>query len=348
MPPAPHVTVVFLVFNRREELRESLRRMLRESDYPADRVETIVVDNASSDGSADMVRDEFPEVRLIRREVNSGVSAWNDGFAVARGDWVLALDDDCYLPGDGLRRAVGAAEEHRADLVSFGVTSAYDTSYRFDRDAYRTGLLTFWGCSVLISRHVLDDLRGFDPEIFVWAHELEFMLRFYDRGFRHLHLPDVVSVHIRRVGDHWTSYVRSPAYENNTRNWAYIAAKLLRPRDAVEALVAMLTVNLRDGLSVDRAALRAIPGGFAGFARGLRRRRPVRAEISRAYRQNFESFASPWWFSRPPRELVRAAPRELARAVTGREAGVQPPSDRGGYYDERARYYPAGTATLEF
>jgi len=345
----PSVTIVFLVFNRREELRTSLRQMLHESDYPADKVDVVVVDNASEDGSAEMVRDEFPQVRLIRREENVGVSGWNDGFAVARGDWVLALDDDCYLPRNGLRRAIAAARERSADLVSFGVTSSVDPTYRYDLIAYRTGLLTFWGCSVLMRHEVIDQLGGFDPQIFVWGHELEFMLRFYDRGFRHLHLPEVVAVHIKDPSTHWTDLVRSQAYRNNTRNWAYIAAKHLRPRHALATLVALLAINVRDGLSVDRRALGVAPGALAGFARGLRSRgKPVGAEISRTYRQNFESFASPWWFSRPPRELVRAAPREMARAMTGRPIGEAPPIDRRGYYDERARYYPREAATLEF
>ena len=113
---APTVTIVFLVFNRREELRASLREMLERSEYPSERVEVIVVDNASEDGSGEMVRREFPQVRLIERDENIGVSAWNDGFAQARGEFVLALDDDCYLPGDGLGRAVEAAERHGADL----------------------------------------------------------------------------------------------------------------------------------------------------------------------------------------------------------------------------------------
>src|SRR5215212_701428 len=115
----PTVTIVFLVYNRREELRRSLREMTERADYPGDRLDVIVVDNASEDGSAEMVRSEFPDVRLVRRERNVGVSGWNDGFAAARGDWVLALDDDCYLPPDGLGRALAAASEHRADLVSF-------------------------------------------------------------------------------------------------------------------------------------------------------------------------------------------------------------------------------------
>src|SRR5437660_9897280 len=101
----PTVTVVFLVYNRRDELRTSLRQTLFESDYDPALVDVIVVDNASTDGSADMVRAEFPHVRLIVRDRNVGVSGWNEGLAAARGGYVLALDDDCYLPPDGPPRS---------------------------------------------------------------------------------------------------------------------------------------------------------------------------------------------------------------------------------------------------
>src|SRR3954469_26080815 len=136
---SPTVTIVFLVYNRCEELRISLERMLGDNDFARDRVDVIVVDNASDDGASEMVRAEFPDVQLIRREVNSGVSGFNDGFAVARGDYVLALDDDCYLPPDGLSRAVEAAQEHDADLVSFAVRALDNPEYRFN-ERYRTGL----------------------------------------------------------------------------------------------------------------------------------------------------------------------------------------------------------------
>jgi len=349
---APTVSIVFLVFNRCEELRLSLRKMLHESTYPADRLEVIVVDNASSDGSSEMVRAEFPDVRLITRGENCGVSAWNDGFAIATGDWVLQLDDDCYLPPDGLERAVQAAQAHEADLASFAVVVAHDPTYRFDLK-YRTGLLTYWGCAVLMRREVVQELGGYDPGIFVWANELEFMLRFFDRGYRHVHVPEIVAIHVKPVPKttepgHWSEYLRSRAYLVNTRHFAYVAAKLLKPRDAFEAFVALHVSAMRDGVRVDRVAFKGVVECTRGFWMGLRRRDPVRsAEISRTYRRSFHSFASPWWLSRPPSEWVRGLPRALAR-VAGRDPGPPPEGRKEAYMAERAAFYPDSTATLQF
>jgi GT2 family glycosyltransferase len=335
---------VFLVHNRREELRESLHRMLVESDYDREHIDVVVVDNASSDGAAAMVRDEFPRVRLIACSTNTGISGINVGFAEARGDYVLALDDDCYLPPDGLRRAVAAAIEHRADLVSFKVVSTHDPGWVFEK--HSRGLLVFVGCAFLARREVLQDLGGFDPELFIWANELEFMLRFFDRGFRHLHLPDVVAQHMKPPGQ--GKGVDYRAYRINARNWAYIAGKLLRPRDAAGALTALMATEIRDGFRNDRAALRALPDTVLGFLHGLRLRDAVRsAKLSRCYRRNYVSFASPWWLSRPLSELIRAMPREILR---GGLADTNPTNvgRRNAYLAERARFYPNESATLEF
>jgi GT2 family glycosyltransferase len=334
----PTVTIVLLVYNRRNELRRTLTEMLEGSDYDSDLIDVVVVDNASEDGSAEMVHAEFPQARVIRREVNCGISGWNDGFALATGDLVLVLDDDCYLPGDRLRRAVESMEEHEADMVSFSVVAADYPEHRFDHD-YKTGLLTFWGCAALVRRSALNEVGGFDPEIFLWAHEVEFMVRFYDKGFRHLHLPEVSAIHMKdpHAALEWR-YYGSPTYRFNARNFGYVAAKHLRARDAFEALVALLATNVRHWIRIDLAPLSVVSDTLAGFARGLKNREPVRnRELSRAYRRNFYDFASPWWFSRPLREWVR--PRDPDSPPRGREDE---------FFERRARYYPTSAATLDF
>jgi GT2 family glycosyltransferase len=343
---ARSVTVVFLAFNRREQLRTSLRAMLDGDD--GELLEVVVVDNASSDGTAEMVEGEFPAATLIRRGRNAGVAGWNDGFAVARGDWVLALDDDCYLPAGGLRTALAEARERDAQLVSFSVASSDDPAHRFEQ-AYRTGLLSFWGCAVLVRREVLEALGGFDPAIFVWAHELEFMLRFFDRGFRHLHLPEVTAIHMKAPADP-AGFIRTLNYRLNARHWAYAAAKLLGARYAVAAVLAVVGRALVDAVRLDAAALAAVPQALAGAAAGIRRRAPLRtAGISRVYRHNFECYASPWWLADSPRELLEL-PRRLFAQLGGRASAALAPAagPRGRYYERRARYYPTRAATLAF
>ncbi|HKP88912.1 MAG TPA: glycosyltransferase [Thermoleophilaceae bacterium] len=341
----PSVTIVYVVHDRRDELRTSLRMMLRESRYDGE-VDAIVVDNASRDGSAEMVRDEFPEVELIRRGDNGGAPAWNEGYARARGDWVLTLDDDAYLPPDGLGRALAAAERHAADLVSFRVVSTRDPDWVFS-DRYRAGLFAFWGCAWLARRSVLSELGGYDPEIFMWGNELDLTIRLYDASHRHLHLPEVEARHMKPPPRDLA--VDTRGYETNARHWAYVAAKLLRPRDAIEALVALVARVLRDGLREDRALLASLMPTLRGFAHGLRHRRPVRSrELSRCYRRNCETFASIWWLTRPPAELASSLPREVARRALRGERRPEGIGRRETYFEDRARYYPTAAAALDF
>jgi hypothetical protein len=95
-------------------------------------------------------------------------------------------------------------------------------------------------------------------------------------------------------------------------------------------------------------ALKALPDTVGGFVYGLRHRSPVRkAELSRFYRMNFLNFASPWWLTRSPGELLRALPLELLRGI--RPDGIGPDvGRRKQYFQERARHYPEQAETLQF
>jgi GT2 family glycosyltransferase len=324
----PAVTVGVLAFNRRDAVRTTLKKLTSELDYPADRLEVVVVDNASGDGTSEMLAAEFPAARVVRLEENVGVSGWNEVLPRGDGEWFLLVDDDCYLEADALKRAVAAAEVNHAALVSFRVRSGVDDTYLFN-DEYATGLLSFWGCAGLVSRRALEELQGYDPFIFIWANELDFTMRLLDAGYRHLYLPDVVAIHMKAPNQEFS--VR--ADRMNRRHWAYIAAKQMRAPDAVRVvgrMLAALVVDPRTRAAGGRSeTLRLVLGGVAG---GLRNRRPARPEVSAAYRDNFESFANPLRFVRRPMERLPGAPEPRDRYATFRAS--------------RRKFYPTGPAVL--
>ncbi|MBZ5502476.1 MAG: glycosyltransferase [Acidobacteriia bacterium] len=89
------VSVVILNYNNKDFLRQGVASALA-VDWPA--LEVIVVDNASSDGSPEMVEAEFGDrVRLIRRQQNSPTAGRNQGFNAAQGAYILSLDNDIVL-----------------------------------------------------------------------------------------------------------------------------------------------------------------------------------------------------------------------------------------------------------
>jgi len=318
----PLVSVVMVAYNRREAVRVALGKVLHELDYPA--LEVILIDNASQDGTAGMVAEAFPEARLLRLERNVGAPAWNRGFGLARGRWVLILDDDCYLEGAALKQMVGAGESNRADLVSCRVRSSETAGYFFNDDD-PAGLLSFWGCSALVSARALERVGGYDPNIFIWGNEVEFTMRYLDAGFRHLYLPEVVSTHMKARAS--TSEFNARWHRLTHRHWAYGAGKNLGAGDAARVLARLLVrVALHTAARSPRAAP-TLPEVLAGFGRGLRARRPVRPEVSALYRDNWQSFATPL-------EGVR---RRLDR---GRGHAL-------GYYEARRGLYPERAAVIE-
>ena len=118
-------SVIIVSFNTRDLLRECLQTLKREATGLA--CETIVVDNASRDGSAEMVAAEFPEVRLIRSEVNLGFGGANNrGFEVARGRYIVLLNSDAFPRPGALRRSI--AHMDRVPAAAWAAASSSDAT----------------------------------------------------------------------------------------------------------------------------------------------------------------------------------------------------------------------------
>lgn len=107
----PDLSVVVVSWNTRDDLRACLRSTLH--GLAGITGEVIVVDNASSDGSADMVAAEFPAVGLVRNAENVGFAGGcNAGLAVATGRHLLLLNPDTVVVGDVLAATVRYLDHH--------------------------------------------------------------------------------------------------------------------------------------------------------------------------------------------------------------------------------------------
>ncbi|MGZ8688724.1 MAG: glycosyltransferase, partial [Gaiellaceae bacterium] len=84
-----------------------------------DGVETVVVDNGSTDGTVAFVRERFPAVRVLEQENRGLAAGWNAGIAAIRGRWVLILNADAWLLDDALARLVAVGDAH-ADVAVLG------------------------------------------------------------------------------------------------------------------------------------------------------------------------------------------------------------------------------------
>ena len=103
------LSIVTVSYNVRDYLAACLRSLA--NGAPGLRTEVVVVDNASGDGSADLVEEAFPQVRLVRNRENLGFArAVNRGLALTGGRWLLLLDPDTVVPPGALEALVRAAE----------------------------------------------------------------------------------------------------------------------------------------------------------------------------------------------------------------------------------------------
>jgi GT2 family glycosyltransferase len=106
--PDPRVAVVVITHNRREELLGALARLRALPEQP----HVVVVDNGSADGTADAVRERFPEVELVASPENLGAVGRNVGVARLDTPYVAFCDDDTWWDPGSLARAADVLEAH--------------------------------------------------------------------------------------------------------------------------------------------------------------------------------------------------------------------------------------------
>jgi len=148
------LTTILCNYNTRDALARALESLLAtQGDLAA---EIIVVDNASRDGSADMVRQRFPAVNVIESGANRWFSGGNNlGLRAAQGEYALILNPDTILPPGALARLVAYLDEHPAvgavtPRMTFADGTLQRTCSRFP--AYGDALLSYTFLGVLFPR----------------------------------------------------------------------------------------------------------------------------------------------------------------------------------------------------
>ena len=205
--------VVIPTWNRRESLRRTLES-LRSQTAP---VAVTVVDNGSTDGTAEMLAREFGEVRGVRLGSNLGFgAAVNRGVAAAESEWVVLLNNDTVAEPSFAAELIGAAEGAEANMVagclrradgaieSLGVEVdvslvAYDVWYgepyeRVMRDSVPEPLAPSGGAAAF-RREPLLELGGFDEDLFAYLEDVELGIRMRLAGGRCAVAPRAVAWH---------------------------------------------------------------------------------------------------------------------------------------------------------
>lgn len=210
------VSVVVPNYDGAHFLRDCLASLLRQTCAPA---EVIVVDDASTDGSAEMAEREFPSARLIRLGANRGFAhAANVGIAAARSDLVALLNNDAIADPSWLEELTAALARHPeagaaaskivhtddgATLLSAGDlfrrTGVPDSRGVWERDTgqYDDEVEVFGACGAacVFRRAMLEELGGFDERFFMYCEDVDLAFRAQRQGYRCVYAPRAVVRH---------------------------------------------------------------------------------------------------------------------------------------------------------
>jgi mycofactocin system glycosyltransferase len=213
--PLPRVSVIVPVKDRAEELRrclESTRRL----DYPADRIEVLVVDDGSADDGPAVARALGATVIPSGGRGRGPAAARNRGAAAASGEILAFLDSDCVASEQWLRELVGAFADPDVAAVG-GRVDGLRTSSSLDRyeaemsslrlgargRSARLGSDTFYlpSCNLLVRRSAFAEVGGFREELHV-AEDVDLSWRLRDRGATIAYVPrgPVLHEHRNRLG----------------------------------------------------------------------------------------------------------------------------------------------------
>ncbi len=226
------ITVIIVNYNVKHFLEQCLRSVQRASRGL--RVETVVVDNNSQDGSQQMLAEKFPDVILIDNQDNPGFSkANNQGIEIARGKYVLLLNPDTIVQEDTFRTCFDFMEAHpeggalgvkmldgegkflpeskRAlptPMVSFykifGLASIFPKSKTFGKyhltylskeENHEIEILS--GAFMFMRKEMLDQIGGLDETFFMYGEDIDLSYRVLLAGYKNYYLADTKIIHYK-------------------------------------------------------------------------------------------------------------------------------------------------------
>jgi len=225
------VSYVIITMDRRDELYGCLTN-IREQDYP--RKDVVVVDNGSRDKTGEMIREYFPEVRLISLISNQGVAGGrNIGADVAKGEICIFLDDDArFVDGEATWKVLSYFEvDPKLACVAFRIQNAYTGAEQYtaipraDKKLINSDYPSsyFCGAGFALKRDVLINIGKFWKELIYSGEELDLSYRLLDNGYNLIYASGVVIDHREvpsaRPKGQWAYF--------NARNRCWVAAKNL-------------------------------------------------------------------------------------------------------------------------
>jgi GT2 family glycosyltransferase len=229
----PKLTFQIVNYNTKNLLSDCINNLL--GIYPD--MEIIVVDNSSTDGSAQMIKEKFADKVTFLEQDNKGLaSGYNLGFTKATGDIIVYIGTDAYPTAEALKKLIDYVQSNPQVGICTPKLVLRDGSV--DMDAHRgfptpwTSLARFTGLSnmfpkskffghyflsyldtstrheidmciahfMIVPRKVVGELNGWDEDFFLYGEDVDFCYRVKEKGYKVMYLGDVEVLHYKGAG----------------------------------------------------------------------------------------------------------------------------------------------------
>lgn len=211
------VSIILVNYNGEDFIEECLDS-LRQIDYPKENYEVILVDNASKDNSVKLVKENFPEVKLIKSDKNLGFpGGCNLGVDVAKGEYLVFLNTDATVDKFWLNELVDTiSSDERIGACSSQVLYASNKTIINTvggfwsvlgipgslgegkiRDSYKNGTLISspTGASMIIKSDVYRAIGGFDNDYFLYCDDADIGWRLWNRKMKVVFVSSSIVYH---------------------------------------------------------------------------------------------------------------------------------------------------------
>ncbi len=278
----PFVSIIVVNYNGKQFLGECFAS-LENSDYPRDKFEVILVDNASTDGSVQYIRENFSWVNVLALDKNYGFcKPNNEGVKIARGEYVVLLNNDTAVTKEWLLEWVkGALSEEQVascaskmlyydrrnvintaggklTIIGGGFYKGYGDE---DGNEYNKIEYTGFGCGagVLVKKELFQYVGGFDEDYFASCEENDLGWKLWLYGYKVLYVPTAVMYHKESGTFGSRSTFESIKVYFITRNRLYNLIKNLEAKNVIRAFFISVGFNLY------RSTRYLVQGNFASI-----------------------------------------------------------------------------------
>jgi GT2 family glycosyltransferase len=213
---SPAISVITVNWNGKDDLAEFYQSLYKQTFK---NFEAILVDNGSSDGSKELVKKKFPEVKIIELDKNYGFAEPNNiGFRHAKGKYIVTLNNDLVLTSDFLEELYNCAEKSDETIFSIGAKMIFHDEPQLinsvaikplkngnginvgkneDPKLYSKQMVINGPCAgaALYKKSVIDKIGFFDGRYFAYLEDLDLTLRANRYGYSALFCPSAIVYH---------------------------------------------------------------------------------------------------------------------------------------------------------